>query len=194
MISTFWSHFEENRIDLNPNQEQLISKNPFFEITDSLNFKIKKGQLGNIRIGMTISEAESQFHGFTKTTDYAENFGFGGGSPAYLYSKNDEIYFALIPKLDSDSIMAIIAISPKFQTPNGLFPNSNAGEVAKVNPNIKVTKDLMNDWENMTDENNNWSFVFCSEYKTVGEYDNLMISTESKVINETIKSSWITIE
>ncbi len=65
-------------------------------------FKISKGKLGNIKIGMTITEAEQQFTVLTKKVDEATSFGFGGGSPAYLYYSGDDLIFGLIPKLGTD--------------------------------------------------------------------------------------------
>ncbi|MEY3086050.1 MAG: hypothetical protein RL037_2285, partial [Bacteroidota bacterium] len=64
-------------------------------------FNISKSQLGNIKIGMTIEDAERQFAGLSRKVDVATKFGLGGGSRAYLYYSGDELIFGLIPKLST---------------------------------------------------------------------------------------------
>ena len=155
-------------------------------------FKIKKGQLGAIKVGMTISEAELKFGGLRKEVGYATSFGYGGGSPAYLYYDQDKVVFGLIPSLDTDTILIIIAASPRLTTTNGLNPNSTVKEISKHYPDIKVNQDLMNGWESIYDTTNNWNFVFMTEEKTVGEYPELEVPSELK--NMEIKADWISIK
>lgn len=165
------------------------------ELTTDLNFdnfKILKGQLGNIKIGMTIQEAERQFSGLTRKTGEATDFGFGGGSPAYLYYSGDELIFGLIPILDTDTLLFIIAANKKLQTTNGLNPNSTVGELTQKYPDLTVEQDLMNSWEFFQDTVNEWAFVFMTDEKTeVGEYPDL--ETPSKPKRLTTKADWITI-
>jgi len=156
------------------------------------NFKILKGQLGKIKIGMTISEAEMQFSGLTKKTDEATNFGFGGGSPAYLYYSGDELLFGLIPKLETDTLLFIIAAHKKLQTTNGLNPNSTVNELILKYPDLTVEQDLMNSWEFYQDETNGWDFIFRTDEKTqIGEYPELEVPSKPKRL--TTKTDWITI-
>lgn len=155
-------------------------------------FKISKGQLGNIKIGMTIKEAEQQFIGLTKKVDEATNFGFGGGSPAYLYYSGDELIFGLIPKLDTDTLLFIIAANKKLQTTNGLNPKATVSELIQKYPDLTVEQDLMNSWEFYQDETNGWDFIFMTDEKTqIGEYQELEVPSKPKRL--TTKTDWITI-
>jgi len=166
-----------------------VSEAPIFNYQD---FKIKKGELGEIKIGMTVSEAEKNFNGLRKETGQATSFGYGGGSPAYLYYKKGKIAFGLIPALNTDTVLFIIAASPKLNTTNGLTTNSTVNEISIKYPNIKVNQDLMNGWEYISDTVNNWGFVFMTEDKTVGEYPELEVPSDLK--NLDIKPDWITIK
>lgn len=155
-------------------------------------FKIRKGQLGEIKIGMTITEAEMQFTGLTKKTDEATNFGFGGGSPAYLYYSGDELIFGLIPKLETETLLFIIAAHKKLQTTNGLNPNSTVNELIQKYPDLTVQQDLMNSWEFFQDQTNKWDFIFMTDEKTeIGEYPELEVPSKPKRL--TTKTDWITI-
>jgi|TARA_R100000541_G_scaffold49231_1_gene56356 hypothetical protein len=154
-------------------------------------YEIKKGQLGEIKIGMTISEAEQKFKGLRKEVGQATDFGYGGGSPAYLYYDQENIAFVLIPTLNTDTILIIIAASPKLKTTSGLSPNSTVMEISKKYPGIKVNQDLMNGWEYISDTTNNWNFVFMTDETTVGDYPELEVPSDLK--NLDIKADWITI-
>jgi hypothetical protein len=154
-------------------------------------YEIKKGQLGEIKIGMTISEAEQKFKGLRKEVGQATSFGYGGGGPAYLYYDQENIAFVLIPTLKTDTILIIIAASPKLKTTNGLSPNSTVMEISKKYPGIKVNQDLMNGWEYISDTTNNWNFVFMTDETTVGDYPELEVPSDLK--NLDIKADWITI-
>jgi hypothetical protein len=155
-------------------------------------FKIRKGQLGEIKIGMTITEAEMQFTGLTKKTDEATNFGFGGGSPAYLYYLGDELIFGLIPKLETETLLFIIAAHKKLQTTNGLNPNSTVNELIQKYSDLTVQQDLMNSWEFFQDQTNKWDFIFMTDEKTeIGEYPELEVPSKPKRL--TTKTDWITI-
>ena len=155
-------------------------------------FKILKGQLGGIKIGMTITEAEMQFTELTNKTDEGTNFGFGSGSPAYLYYSGDELIFGLIPKLETDTLLFIIAAHKKLQTTNGLNPNSTVNELIQKYPDLTVQQDLMSGWEFFQDLNNGWDFVFKTNEKTeIGEYPELEVPSKPKRL--TTKTDWIII-
>lgn len=155
-------------------------------------FKILKGQLGEIKIGMTISEAEIQFSGLTKKMDEAISFGFGGGSPAYLYYLGNDLLFGLIPKLDTDTLLFIVAAHKNLKTINGLNPNSTVEELLKTYPKMTVQKDLMNGWEFFKDDKNALDFVFMTDEQTeIGEYPELDVPSKPKRIKT--KTDWITI-
>lgn len=155
-------------------------------------FKIGKSRLGKIKTGMTISEAEQEFTGLSKKVDEATNFGFGGGSPAYLYYSGEEVVFGLIPKLDTDTLLFIIAAHRKLETTNGLNPNSTVGQLLQKYPDMTVYRDLMNDWEVFQDTKNGWDFVFMTDEKTqVGVYPDLESVVKPKRL--TTRTDWITI-
>lgn len=159
---------------------------------DYQEFEIKNGQLGKIKVGMTISEAEQKFEGLRKEVGQATNFGYGGGSPAYLYYDNDNLVFGLIPTLNTDTVLFIISASPNLTTTNGLNPNSTVKLISEKYPKVKVNQDLMNGWEYISDTVNNWDFVFMTDETTVGDYPELEVPSDLK--NLDIKSDWITIK
>jgi len=181
----------ETKIELETEKpsEKLTSESTEFPFSD---FKIMKGQLGAIKLGMTIQEAENQFNGLTKKEDEAVNFGFGGGSPAYLYYLKNEIVFGLIPSLGTDSLLFIIAAHKNLQTTNRLNPNSTVKELLNKYPDLMINQDLMNSWEYFQDIENGWDFVFMTDTQTeIGEYPELEKPSRPKRL--TTKTDWITI-
>lgn len=154
---------------------------------------IKKGKLGGIRIGMTIKQAEevvSCRHTLIRKVDEAVNFGFGGGSPAYLYYAGDTLIFGLIPKLDTDTLLFIIAAYKGLFTPNGLHPGSTVGAIVAAYPGIRVKQDLMNEWEVIQEDENKWDFVFMTDEKTaIGIYPEAV----SKPLRTSAQTDWILI-
>ncbi|MGZ0017510.1 hypothetical protein [Yeosuana sp. AK3] len=169
--------------------EKPNSESTEFQFSD---FKIMNSRLGSIEVGMTIQEAEKQFDGLTKKVDEAVNFGFGGGSPAYLYYSGDEILFGLIPSLGTDTLLFIIAAHKNLQTTNGLSPNSTVKDLLEKYPDLMVNQDLMNSWEYFQDTTNGWDFVFMTDEQTeIGEYPDL--ENPSKPKRLTKKTDWITI-
>lgn len=155
-------------------------------------FPIKKGELGNIRIGMTISEAEAHLPPMERVTDHATNFGFGGGSPAFLYYSNDEAVLGLIPKLDTDTVLFILAIHPQLRTSRGLHPKASVADLKQIDPDLIIYWDMMNEWEVYFDEVNYWEFVFMTDSNSrIGHYPDL--EKPSKPIRTTTTADWLTI-
>jgi hypothetical protein len=137
-------------------------------------FKISKGKIGNIKIGMNIIEAEKELNELTKKEAEAYDFGYGGGGKAFIYSIQNEPILALIPHRDTAEILALIAISHKLKTDNGLNPNSNIIDILKRYPKMEVSQDLMTEHEYMYDENKKWSFIFLTdESNRIGEYKDI---------------------
>ncbi|WP_343697219.1 hypothetical protein [Flavobacterium sp.] len=156
-------------------------------------FLISKGKIGEIKIGMTIQDAEKLLTQLTKTKVEAYDFGFDGGGEAYLYSLGTEPVIALIPKMGSEEILAIAAVSKDLKTNNGLCPKSTVAEIQAKYPNIKVVQNLMMEWEYMEDEKNNQEFIFMTnENNKIGEYGELEVPVNPKRTN--IKADWITIK
>lgn len=156
------------------------------------NFKITKGKIGEIKVGMDIIDAEKLLNDLTKKTTQAHDFGFDGGGTAYIYSLQNEPILALIPKRDSQEILVIIALSKNLKTNNGLNPKSKVTEIQEKYPNIEINQDLMMSWEFMSDETNNWDFVFMTdENNSIGAYTEIDVPT--KPIRTETKMDWITI-
>lgn len=185
---------ENQTINQDQTETTLTTDSSKFDFSDYI---IKNGQLGNIKIGMTIEEAENKFEGLTMKIDIAENFGFGGGSPAYLYYKAEDLIFALIPKLENDTLLFIIAIHKDLHTTNGLNPNSTIKDLISIYPDMTVNWDIMNHWEYIVDEKNNWNFIFWTdENSQVGEYPEPKFErvVPSKPKRLTTKADWIVIK
>jgi hypothetical protein len=179
-------------IENNKTSPDLIIENQSEGSFDFDKFKISKAQLGNIKIGMTTEEAERQCSGLTRKVDVATNFGFGGGSRTYLYYSGDELIFGLIPKLETDTLLFIIAAHKNLQTTNGLNPNSTVEELLREYPELTVNQDLMNGGEFFQDQKNDWDFVFKTTEKTeIGEYPGLEVPSKPKRL--TTKTDWIII-
>ncbi|WPO77050.1 hypothetical protein [Flavobacterium sp. KACC 22761] len=156
-------------------------------------FQISNGKVGEIKIGMTISDAEKLLKSLTKKEETAYDFGYDGGGKAFLYSLKNEPVIALVPKRDSEEILAIIALSKNLKTENGLNPKSTVAEIQEKYPDIKVYIDLIMDWEFMTDKKSNLEFdFFTKESNRIGEYTDLEIPV--KPVRTTIKADWITIK
>jgi hypothetical protein len=159
---------------------------------DFKNFEIQKNQLGQIKIGTTINEAEKQFEGLVKKEVDAFCFGFDGGGLAYLYYANDEPIFGLIPKRGNDTVLCIIAAHQNLQTTNGLHPKALVSELLQKYPEMMIELDVMNMWNFFEDEKNEWRFVF--DQLQEPEYGNQAdIESPMKPKDLTMQSNWIAI-
>ena len=153
---------------------------------------IAKGQIGQIKVGLTISEADRLIKGLRKAVGEADEFGFGGGGTAYLYYFKEELIFSLIPKLDTDSILFIVAAHKNLKTINNLSAKSSVAELQKIYPELKFELDLMNGWEIFTDNSNNWEFTFTTQDENrIGKYPEPDLP--SKPFQMSTKSNWITL-
>ncbi len=198
LLFTFWScnqtaqKKEKTEYKIEKKSEKKTNKTTNISTFPYTEFEIRKGQLGTIKTGMTISEAEQQFKGLKKEVDLATSFGYGGGAPAYLYYDEDNVVFGLIPTHNTDTLLIIIAASPKLTTTNGLNPNSTVKDISERYTNVKVRQSLMNEWEIISDTINNWDFIFMTDEKTVGNYPDIDTPSEPKHMD--IKADWITIK
>lgn len=160
---------------------------------DFKKFEISKGQIGEIKVGMNIYDAEKTLNELTKKEVEAHDFGFDGGGKAYIYSLENEPILGLIPKRYSEEIVVIIALSKNLKTNNGLTPKSKVAKIQEKYPNIEINQDLMMSWEFMYDKKNNWDFVFMTdENNRIGEYTELEVPTKPK--RTETKMDWITIK
>ena len=184
-----------------PEQQELTDQEDEGKVeqVDGFNYddyKISKGQLGNIRIGMTIEEAYEHTSQFQEITSEAFFYGYGGGSPAYEYYKDNELLFALIPKLNTDSILFIIGISPNLKTHNDLTPTTSTRILLNKYDKITLNQDLMSGGENFHDSINNWTYHFATEPDSpIGDYQQIDQPYSLSEISESdAKSVWIVIQ
>jgi hypothetical protein len=178
----------EKQIETSNNQIQKVKtekkKTKPFEFDK---FKISKGKIGEIKIGMNFIDAEKELKELTKKEVEAYDFGYGGGGKAFIYSIQNEPILALIPNKDTAEILALIAISHKLKTDNGLNPNSNIIDILKRYPKMEVSQDMMTDHEYMYDVSNKWSFIFLTdESNRIGEYKDLEEPAKPKRIETKI--------
>ncbi len=142
---------------------------------------------------MTITQAEKHLKGLPKGVNEATAFGYGGGGPAYIYNLGRQPLLALIPKLNMDTILLIIAAHKDLKTTNGLNPNSTVADLLEKYPSLTINQDLMNSWEYATDTTNKWNFIFITDEKQqIGDYPELEVPSKPKRLS--IKTSWITIK
>jgi len=180
----------ETRNSENQKTEIKNNKNKIFEFE---RFEISKGQLGDIKVGMNINEAEKKIKQLTKTEAEAYDFGYDGGGKSYIYSLENEPILALIPKMDSEEILAILALSKNLKTIDGLNPKSKIFEIQNTYPNIEINLNLMMSWEYLNNEKNNWTFVFMTDdTNRIGEYKNIELPAKPK--RTQVKTDWIAIE
>lgn len=159
---------------------------------DFKNFEIQKNQLGQIKIGTTIKEAEEQFNGLDKKEVDAFCFGFDGGGSAYLYYANNEPVFGLIPKRGIDTVLCIIALHKNLETTNGLHPNALVSELLQKYPKMMIELDVMNMWNFFEDEKNEWRFVF-EQLQEPDEGNQADLETPMKPKDLSMQSNWIAI-
>jgi len=160
---------------------------------DFNNFKIQKGQLGSIKLGMTIQEAESQFSGLNKQVHDAIFFGLDGGSPVYIYYKDKHPVFGLVPKLLSDTLVCIIAMHPKLETFNGIHVGASVSDLKTKYPQLHVYRNAISHHEQIADTLNDWYFTFVtSEDKEIGKYDHPFAPSKPHQ-NLSVPMDWIEI-
>lgn len=153
---------------------------------------IQKKSLGPIFIGMDIKVTDSILSNFKKQNAVAEDFGYSGGSPAYIYSVNNEPIFAIVQSLNNKKVYAIIAISEQLKTENGIHPKMSVEELLINYPKMKFSIDTMNGWECSEDVSNQWDFIFITNSKNrIGLYTNPEQSTYPR--RTSAQNTWITI-
>lgn len=169
--------------------EQKILESAF----DYSRFPIKKSSLGDIKIGMTISEAEKKFKELRKEVSEAFLFGWDGGGSAYLYYEGEDVVFGLIPKRDNDTLLVIIAADKNLKTINGLNPNSSVKDILDKYPETYVYLNLMNGWEQISDNDNDWDFIFgTASNNRIGKYPE--VDEPSIPYNLNVNADWIEIK
>ncbi|HUH74694.1 MAG TPA: hypothetical protein VLZ75_09820 [Chitinophagales bacterium] len=156
------------------------------------NWKIQKKSLGPISIGMDVKEVNTLLSSFKKQNAYAEDFGFSGGSPAYIYSDNNEQILAIVQTLNNKKVFAIIAISDQLKTEDGIHPKMSVAEFLNFYPTMRFFLDPMNGWEYAEELTKDWDFIFTTNSKNrIGVYTQPEKSTLPK--RTTAINTWITI-
>ena len=154
---------------------------------------IQKGQVGHIKVGMSMIEANKALTHFLSTKVPAHNFGYDGGGNTYLYSKVNQPFLALIPHRDSSIVLAIVAISPEIKTFHGLSPQTSVVSLNTVYTNMMMHLDEMNGWEFFEDKKNNWQFVFkTQENQRIAKYP--VFGEPAPPLNLLEKSNWVVIK
>lgn len=157
------------------------------------NFIIQKHRIGNVRIGMTLSQADKLVKGLEKQEEEALSFGFDGGGKAIAYYMEEELVFAFIPKLDTDTILFVIAAHPNLKTMNGLSANATVGEISKKYSAVYIYFDEMSESEAFYDTSNEWDFIFLTEEGArLGKYTE--IDQPYKALYFDIPCDWIVVK
>lgn len=155
-------------------------------------YKVSKGQIGEIKLGLKISSLMNTLSNFTSKQLEAHDFGFDGGGNAFLYSYKNEPVFALVPAYETDSIIAIIGLHKNLLFKSGVQVGMSVKEILKFYPNCEVDLNLMTDWEEIYDDKNDFILVFkTDEENRIGKY--IEIDESSKPVNLKPKMTWITI-
>lgn len=154
---------------------------------------IDKKSLGPIKIGMSMKEVDSILGNLNKQVGLALDFGFGGGSPAYVYSMDTIPILAVVQALNSKKVFAIVALSDRFKTATGLYPQMKVSQLLEVYPQMKFYMDYMNGWEIASDDINQWSFIFITNKNNqIGVYPKLEQPSYAKKTIAT--NTWILIQ
>lgn len=174
-----------------------ISKDQNANIIDDSNdlnhWIINKKSLGPIQVGMSIRSVDSILANLEKQVGQALDFGFGGGSPAYVYLKDSTPILAIVQSLNSKKVFAIVAISDIFHTSNGLHPQMKVSKLLEVYPQMKFYLDNMNGWEYASDDLHQWYFIFNTDpANRIGTYTSEEKPSVAK--KTTAINSWITIQ
>lgn len=89
---------------------------------DVFQWQIDKGNLGPIRVGSHIKDLGGVLSGLDRTAVDVDVYKYGGGGKAYEYRKNGILLFALMPAMETDSIIAVMAVHPAFVTKKACMP------------------------------------------------------------------------
>lgn len=153
-------------------------------------YRIGKGKIGEIPLGMKLQKADSLIQGLASEHHDPFRYLFEGAGDAITYSFKGEPVFALMANKRGE-ITVLVAVHEKLKTINGLSPKSSVRELLKKYPDIKVYYNEFNESEEIyVDEG--WNFVYGGD-GFVGEYNDVPDAT-SKPINLDLVSHWLYIK
>ncbi len=156
-------------------------------------FPITKSALGPIKVGSRIAHNSHHLNGLDSTGVDAFLYHYDGGGLAYDYSYKGKRLFALMPAIDTDSIIAIIVFDHNFKDNKGITARSSAKDILQHYPNISIYQDLLAGGEFIMDELNNRDFIFETKNDSlIAEYRDIDAAGKLKKLNT--KSDWMTIK
>lgn len=124
-------------------------------------------------------------------------FGYSGGGEIHLYYDKDELILGLVPKLESDTIHAIIVITEKFKSNEGLNITLTFEQLEKLYPSTEIYLNEKFNWEWCLYENQKMHVVFMTEKDSrvaEYEYDSNFTQKTVRIVNKNVKIDWIAIE
>lgn len=161
-----------------------------------LNFEhwdIGEGALGPIKLGTHISDYKTDFTGLDSTGVDCYEYKYDGGGPAYEYRYRGRLLFTLMPAMDSDSIIAIMAIDKGFKMKNGIHPGSTIAQLKEKNGKINIRMDYLTGGEYIPDSINGTNYIFdTADDSLVAAYPDI---DKPGIIKRTdVKCNWIEIK
>lgn len=156
------------------------------------NWQIQKGALGPLKLGSRISDYKKFLNGLDSLPVDAYLYKYGGGGVAYEYSYNKNQLFVLMPAIDTDSIIAIMALHPDFKTRYGTYPGNTAAQIFNRHKKLPVILDLLSGGEAMIDKVNRMNYIFDTPDDTpIAEYPN--IDNPGVLKRSNVRCNWIVI-
>lgn len=156
-------------------------------------FPITKSALGPIKVGSRIAHNTQHLNGLDSTGVDALFYHYDGGGKAYEYSYKGKRLFALMPALDTDSIIAIMVFDHNFKDAKGITARSRAKDILEHYPGLGIYQDLLAGGEFLMDELNNRDYIFETKNDSlIAEYKDIDAAGRLKRLNT--KSDWMTIK
>lgn len=156
-------------------------------------FPITKSALGPIKVGSRIAHNAHHLKGLDSAGVDALFYHYDGGGQAYDYSYKGKRLFALMPAMDTDSIIAIMVFDHNFKDAKGITARSKAKDILQHYPSLNIYQDLLAGGEFLMDEINNRDFIFeTKDDSLIAEYKDIDTAGRLKRLN--VKSDWLTIK
>lgn len=158
----------------------------------SENFLINTRFIGNVAIGMSMSEVRRNYHDCEFATIPAWHYCIDGGGDGVVISKDKQELLFVCPTYGIDSVCLIMALSPRFHTSDGLTPSSSIGQLLKLHPGMKIYNNMMCAGEYFKDDTNRMIYEFASgDSSLVGVYKPGEFATTQFDTTRKIDRIWI---